>query len=184
MKDQADGNAISMLLSDLDTWQKFDTISAREIDADKNKLSEFGVGKPKLRIKLLGKDAPPEILIGKDAALEGKVYVRLENSKEVFLAAKNVRDDISKKPEEFRDKKLTDLTTTQLNRVILKTSAGEMELQKTGEHWDIVKPLRARADDQKVGDFIAQVTTARIEKFIGQDNGDLHPYGLAEPRAS
>ena len=81
VKDQADGNAISMLLSDLDTWQKFDTISAREIDADKNKLSEFGVGKPKLRIKLLGKDAPPEILIGKDAALEGKVYVRLENSK-------------------------------------------------------------------------------------------------------
>ncbi|MFL6543410.1 MAG: DUF4340 domain-containing protein [Chthoniobacterales bacterium] len=184
VKDQADGNAISMLLSDLDTWQKFDTISAREIDADKNKLSEFGVGKPKLRIKLLGKDAPPEILIGKDAALEGKVYVRLENSKEVFLAAKNVRDDISKKPEEFRDKKLTDLTTTQLNRVILKTNAGEMELQKTGEHWDIVKPLRARADDQKVGDFIAQVTTARIEKFIGQDNGDLHPYGLAEPRGT
>src|SRR3954453_2162714 len=77
-KDQADASVISMLLSDLDLWQKFDTISAKEIDADRNKLNEFGVGKPKLRIKFLGKDAPPEILIGKDAALEGKVYVRLE----------------------------------------------------------------------------------------------------------
>ena len=184
VKDQADGGAISMLLSDLEFWQKFDTILAKEIEADKNKLNEFGVGKPKLRVKLLGKDAPPEILIGKDAALEGKVYVRLANSKEVFLASKNVRDDVSKKPEDFRDKKLTDLTTAQVNRVVLKTNAGEMELQKTGEHWDIVKPLRARGDDQKVGDFVAQVTTARIEKFVGEDKGDLHAYGLAEPRGT
>lgn len=184
VKDQADSGAITMLLSDLEFWQKFDTIPAREIEADKSKLNEFGVGKPKLRVKLIGKDAPPEILVGKDAALEGKVYVRLENSKEVFLAPKNVRDDITKKPEEFRDKKLTELTTAQVTRVILKTAAGEMELQKNAEHWDIVKPLRARGDDQKIGDFIAQITTARIEKFIAEDKGDLRPYGLAEPRGT
>ena len=59
-----------------------------------------------------------------------------------------------------------------------------MELQKKGDHWEIVKPLRARADDQKVGDLFAQVTTARIEKFVADDRGDLRPYGLAEPRGS
>ena len=31
-------------------------------------------------------------------------------------------------------------------RRVLKTTAGEMELQKTGDHWDITKPLRARAE--------------------------------------
>ena len=45
----------------------------------------------------------------------------------------------------------------------MKTAAGEMELQKKTDHWEIVKPLRARADDQKVDDLLAQVTTARIE---------------------
>lgn len=183
-KDQADGGAIDALLSDLDGWQKYDTIGAKEIDADKNRLNEFGVVKAKLRLKLLGKEMPPEILIGKDAALEGKVYVRLENSKNVFLAAKNVRDDLAKKPEEFRDKKLTDLTSAQISRAVLKTAAGEMEMQKSGDHWEIVRPLRARADDQKVGDFLAQVTTARIEQFVADDRGDLHAYGLAEPRGA
>lgn len=183
-RDLADSSAIDMLVSDLDSWQKIDTIPGKEIDADKKRLDEFGVGKAKLRVKLNGKEKIPEILIGKDAALEGKVYVRLENSKDVLLAAKNVRDDIAKKAEDFRDKKLTDLSTAQVNRVVLKTAAGEMELTKNADHWEIVKPLRARADDQKVGDFIAQVTTARIQQFVAEDRGDLHPYGLAEPRGS
>ncbi|HYY14061.1 MAG TPA: DUF4340 domain-containing protein, partial [Chthoniobacterales bacterium] len=184
IKDQADSTSIDSLLFDLESWQKDATIPARQIEADKNKLNEFGLNKPKLRLKLFGQGAPPEILFGKDAALEGKMYVRFENSKETYLATQAVKKDIDKKPDEFRDRKLTDLITSQVARVVLKTAAGEMELQKSGDHWEITKPLRARADDQKVGDLIAQVTTARIQQFVADDRGDLRAYGLAEPRGS
>jgi hypothetical protein len=183
-KDQADGALVENLLSDLETWQKEGTIPAKDIDADKSKLNEYGLNRPKLKLKLIGSDRPPEILFGKDAALEGRMYIRFENSKETFLAKQSVKKDIDKKAEEFRDKKLTDLTTAQVRRTALKTPAGEMELEKKGDHWDIVKPLRARADDEKVGDLIAQVTTARIQQFVADDHGDLRPYGLAEPRGS
>src|SRR5437016_7509188 len=184
IKDQADGSVVNSLLLDLENWQKDASISAKEMEADKNKLADYGLANPKLRLKLIGQGAPPEILFGKDAALEGRMYVRFENSKETFLANQSVKKAIDKKPEEFRDRKLTDLIMAQVIRVILKTSAGEMELQKTGDHWDIVKPLHTRADDQKVSDTIAQVTTARIQQFVADDLGDLHTYGLAEPRGS
>jgi hypothetical protein len=184
IKDLADNSAIENLLLNLESWQKDATISPKEIEADKNKLSEFGLNKSKLRLKLIGQSAPPEILFGKDAALGGKMYVRFENSKETFLASQSVKKDIEKKPEDFRDKKLTDLIMAQVVRVVLKTPAGEMELQKRGDHWEITKPLRARGEDQKIGDLIAQVTTARIQQFVADDRGDLHPYGLAEPRGS
>src|SRR5947207_14681442 len=183
-KDQADGALVENLLSDLETWQKEGTIPAKDIDADKSKLNEYGLNRPKLKLKLIGSDRPPEILFGKDAALEGRMYIRFENSKETFLAKQSVKKDIDKKAEEFRDKKLTDLTTAQVRRTALKTPGGEMELEKKGDHWDIVKPLRARADDEKVGDLIAQVTTARIQQFVTDDHGDLRPYGLAEPRGA
>ena len=183
-KDQADGALVENLLSDLETWPKEGTIPAKDIDADKSKLNEYGLNRPKLKLKLIGSDRPPEILFGKDAALEGRMYIRFENSKETFLAKQSVKKDIDKKAEEFRDKKLTDLTTAQVRRTALKTPAGEMELEKKGDHWDVVKPLRARADDEKVGDLIAQVTTARIQQFVANDHGDLRPYGLAEPRGS
>ena len=181
IKDQADGSLIENLLSDLENWQKDATISAKEIEADKSKLNEYGLNKPKLRVKLLGQDRPPEIFFGKDAALEGKMYVRLEDSKETFLAAQTVKKDVEKKPEEFRDRKLTDLSTAQVSRVVLKSPVGEMELEKRNDHWEILKPLRARGDDQKIADLIAQVTTAQIQQFVAADQGDLHPFGLAEP---
>ncbi len=184
IKDQADTSAVSSLLSDLENWQKDATISAKEMDTDKSKLSDYGLAQPKLRLKLSGENAPPEIWFGKQAALEGKMYVRFANSKETFLVNESVKKAIEKKAEDFRDRKLTDLIMAQVVRVVVKTPAGEMELQKKGDHWDIVKPLHTRANDQKVGDLIAQVTTARIQQFVADDKGDLHPYGLAEPRGS
>jgi len=184
IKDQADTSAVSGLLSDLENWQKDATISAKDMDADKSKLSDYGLAASKLRLKLSGENAPPEIWFGKEGALEGRMYVRFANSKEVFLVNESVKKAIEKKAEDFRDRKLTDLIMAQVVRVVVKTPAGEMELQKKDDHWEIVKPLHTRADDQKVGDLIAQVTTARIEQFVADDKGDLHPYGLAEPRGS
>ena len=184
IKDQADSALVDTLLSDLENWQREGTIPAKELDADKSKLAEYGLNNPKLKLKLLGHARPPEILFGKDAALEGKMYVRFQNSKETFVAGQAVKKDIEKKPEEFRDRKLTDLSTLQVRRVALKTPVGEIELDKKDTHWDILKPLRARADDQKVNDLISQVTSARVGQFVADDRGDLRPYGLAEPRGS
>jgi Domain of unknown function (DUF4340) len=184
INDQADGALVESLFSDLENWQKEGTIPAKEIDSDKTKLAEYGLNNPKLKLKLLGRERPPEILFGKDAAMERRMYVRFQNSKETFLAGQSVKKDIDKQPEEFRDRKLTGLGNAQVRRVVLKTPAGEMELEKKDTHWDIVKPLRARADDQKVNDVISQVTSARIGQFVADDRGDLRPYGLAEPRGS
>lgn len=184
VKDLADGSLVDNLLFDLDGWQKEGTIAAKEIESDKGKLAEYGLTKAKLKLKLSGKEAPPEIWFGNNTALENRVYVRLDNSKDVFLAGKNIRDEVSKKPEDFRDRKLTDLVPTQVNKVVLKSSAGELELQKVANHWQITKPMRARADDQKVNDMIARITNSRIQQFVAGDGGDPHPYGLSEPRGS
>src|SRR5262245_33808230 len=125
IKDQADGALVESLLSDLENWQKEGTIPAKEIGADKSKLAEYGLNKPKLKLKLLGHDRPPEILLVKDAAMGGRMYMRFENSKQTFLASQSVKKDIDEKPEEFRDRKLTDLSNAQVRRVVLKTPAGE-----------------------------------------------------------
>jgi hypothetical protein len=184
VKDQADNAAIDNLISDIEFWHRDAVIPADVIAAEKARLHEYGLQQPKLRLRLIEPDGPPEILFGKDAALEGKMYVRLANSKEVMIAPQNVRADISKKPDEFRDRKLTDLTTAQVMRTVIKSPAGEIELKKENDHWEITKPLRARGDDQKIGDLLANMTNARIQEFVASDSGDLHGYGLSEPRGA
>src|SRR5204862_7565725 len=67
---------------------------------------------------------------------------------------------------------------------VLKTPSGETELARKGYHCAFVKPLRAAGDDQKIGALIAQFTSSRIQQFVSDDHGDLHAYGLAEPRGA
>ncbi|HMJ05902.1 MAG TPA: DUF4340 domain-containing protein, partial [Chthoniobacterales bacterium] len=185
VKDQADAAAVDNLISDLESWKKFAIIPGKgDPKIDKSSLAEYGVIQPKLRLKLKLPDGLPEIRFGKDAVLENQMYIRLGDVKDVFIAGQSVRNDISKKPDDFRDRKLTALTTAQVSGAVLKSPAGEIELAKKDGHWSIVKPLQARGDDQKIGDLLAQVTNARIEEFIGDGSGDLHSYGLAEPRGS
>src|SRR3989442_7053347 len=116
IKDQADGALVETLLSDLENWQKEGTIPAKDIDSDKSKLAEYGLNNPKLKLKLLGHDRPPEILFGKDTAMEGRMNLRFRRSKERFLAGQSVKKDIAKKPEEFLDRNLTDLSNVQVRR--------------------------------------------------------------------
>ena len=46
-------------------------------------MRDLGLEKPNVTLQLLGQDAPPEILFGKDTAIKGKEYMRLANSNEV-----------------------------------------------------------------------------------------------------
>ena len=184
VKDQADGAIVDNLISDLEVWRKESTIPAKDVTAEKGRMAEFGLVQPKLRLRLSGTEMPPEILFGKESAFEGQIYVRFAEAKEVYIATETVRTDIAKKPDDFRDRKLTDLTTAQVTRAVLKSPAGEIELAQKEEHWEIVKPLQARADDQKFGDLLAQITNARVQEFVAEDKGDLHAYGLSEPRGS
>ncbi|MGI8891249.1 MAG: DUF4340 domain-containing protein [Chthoniobacterales bacterium] len=184
VKDQADGAAVDNLITDIENWRKEGTLAAKEVNGEKSRMSEFGLSQPKLRLRLIGPNAPPEILFGKDTAFEGQMYVRFADSKDVYIADQKVRTDISKKPDDFRDRKLTDLTTAQVVRAVLKSPAGEIEISKSNEHWEIAKPLQARGDDQTITDLLAQVTNARVQEFVADDRGDLHSYGLSEPRGS
>ncbi len=184
VKDQADGAVVDNLISDLESWRKEGSIASKDVTAEKGRLTEFGLVQPKLRLRLTGPEMPPEIWFGKDTAFEGQMYVRFANAREVYIATQTVRTDIAKKSDDFRDRKLTDLTTAQVTRAVLKSAAGEIELAKKNEHWEIVKPLQARGDDQKIGDLLAQVTNARIQEFVADDKGDLHAYGLSEPRGA
>jgi hypothetical protein len=49
-KDQADRGAVENLIADLDGWQKFDAISASEIEKNKGLLDVYGLSKGKLKL--------------------------------------------------------------------------------------------------------------------------------------
>ncbi len=181
LKDHADAMAVSQLFTTAEAL-KSEALASDGKGASKEQLKEFGLSNPGTRLTFGGGEKPVELLFGKDAAVEGKLYVRLENSNAVHVIGTDLKTQVTKKVDEFRDHRLTDLATTQVRKVALKTAAGEIELNKKEEHWSFAKPLKARGDDRKIGDFIAQVANAQVSSFEADSN--ITAYGLQEPRGT
>jgi hypothetical protein len=55
---------------------------------------------------------------------------------------------------------------------------------KKNEHWEIVRPLQARGDDEKIRRSAGQCDQRSDSGIRFDDRGDLHAYGLSEPRGS
>ncbi len=180
VKDRADSDAVAALLTSVETLRKEAVVD--EKGGKKAELREYGLTKSNLRLKLHGKDAPPELLFGKDAAVEGKMYVRLENSDAAFVVGNELKNQLTKKPDDFRDHRLTSLTAAQVQKLTISSSAGAIELEKKADDWQINKPLVARADNSKIQDTIAQAITTRIDSFIAESNPA--GAGLSEPRGT
>ena len=180
VKDRADLKSLNELLSLCESLQKEPVAGCAK--ADKNQMKAFGVINSSVRLKLLGKDMPKELLFGKETAVEGKVYVRLEGSKTISVASNELRNLIVRSPDELRDHQLADFEFPSVSHFSVKTAAGEIELTKKKDRWDVVKPLRARASDAVVNAFLDSVLHTRIEAFLPENSANLNSYGLSEPR--
>ena len=179
VKDRADSLAVSGLFSSLEKLRMEPVVQKK---GGGDLLKESGLAKGELSIKGTGA-TPFELLIGKDTAVEGKVYMRVEGKPDAYVAEKELRDQAAKGIKDWRDRKLSEITATQVNKIVIKTSKGEIEAEKKNSHWSLVRPFKARADDQKLGDLVSNATTPRIEDFLS-DTKDAGSYGLAEPRAT
>jgi hypothetical protein len=178
VKDRADSLALSTLLTSLEGLRMEPVPAGKGTEA----LAEYGLTKGDASIKVAGKK-PFELLIGKETAVEGRVYMRVDGKEVAYVAPKDLRDQASKGLKDWRDRKLSDLTATQVNKVIVKTAKGEVEADKTASRWSLTRPFKARADDQKITDLISNATTQRVEDFL-PDTKDLGAFGLNEPRAT
>ena len=163
VKDRADDATVTQLLTSVDTLQKETSIKP---EAGKDDIRSLGLAKPNVTLDLSGQDAPTEILFGKDTAIEGKEYIRLANSDEVDVVSTDLRNQLTKPADDFRDHRLSDVSASQVTQVNIKTAAGEIELRKDHDHWGIDKPIKARGDDAKIADLVAQTLNTKVNSFV------------------
>jgi hypothetical protein len=178
VKDRAERSELDALFTSMEGLKGPEVKNLKD---NKAAQKEFGVAKGEISIKVTGKKTV-EILLGKDTALEGQVYARVEGSDIIHTVQKNLRDQAAKPLRDWRDRNLSELTLGEIPKFTLKTVKGEMEIQKSGAHWSFIRPFKARADDHKVSDLIANATNVRIEEFL--DAKDPGASGLNEPRAT
>ena len=184
--DRADGPLIEEVLTTLESMRKVDTISAGYLA--KVKLADYGLQTPREKLAVTDnvskKGHVTEFLFGNESPIDGKVYLQVTGGGDVFVVNDDLKKLLQKDVNSWRDHRLTNLLATDVTKLVVKNPAGEIELQRDADHWKLVKPLAARADDAKVNDLVSQVATLNVKSFVADDKADAASYGLTEPRGT
>lgn len=181
--DRADQDLIDQVMTNLEILRKEDTLSGK--DVGKGKLADFGLQTPRERLVVTAHGGhTTEFLFGNETVLDGKTYLQLAGVDDIYVVGDELKKLLGKDVNAWRDHHLTNIAATDVTKLVLKNPTGEIELQRDGQHWKLLKPLMARADDAKINDTISQITNAQISSFIADDKADAASYGLAEPKGT
>ncbi len=181
-QDRADSSAVDRLLGLLEGLRHDAKIELPK-GKEQELLTEFGLADPEMALKFrAGTGKEIELLLGKDSAIPGKLYLRQQGQNSAFVIRNELRGRVTASADEFRDHRLSATPVGSVERFTIRNGEGEIELERKGSHWDLVKPLRARAATPKINDLLAGMLTAQVSQFLPEPPSPEQ--GLAEPRAT
>ena len=170
-QDDADAGVVDQLLDAIQSLRPEDVITdLGKIEKKRQMLKDFGLNKSRLRLKLDGKQMPAELQFGLDTAVQGESYLRIADDDAVYVVNDDLKNIVSKKPEDFRDHRMTPFLTTLINRAIFRVSGGEIELAKEQDNWQLVRPIKGRASNDAVVDILTRMNQTQITKFVSDEN--------------
>ena len=180
--DNADLRVVDQLLNTIQFLRPDNVIdNLGKGDIKRDKMKEFGLHRSRLSLKLDGKHTPGEIQFGGDTAIPGKCYLRIGDEDTVYVVSNDLRNIVSKKSEDFRDHRITPFLTTLITRAIIQMRGGEIELEKQQDNWQLVRPIKARANNDVVTNLLTKVNQTQIAKFVPRDKANAPMTGLDSP---
>jgi hypothetical protein len=181
-QDDADAGVVDQLLDAVQSLRPEDVITdLGKAEKRRQLLKDFGLNKSRLRLKLEGKQMPAEFQFGLETAVQGESYLRIADDDAVYVVSDDLKNIVSKKPEDFRDHRMTPFLTTLINRAIFRVSGGEIELAKEQDNWMLVRPIKGRASNDAVVDILTKMNQTQIGKFVSDSNTSPGSFGLDSP---
>lgn len=179
-KDLASPDAVARLLAATSALRVYDAVRADEVQSGR-RLDDFGLEKPRSRIEVEA-DRKTTIFFGKDAAGDNRIYVRRDGSDDVYVVDDALQRLAFRNADDFRDRRLSAIAPDRVDRFSIKRDDGEIALERGSRGWNLVKPLRARADSAAVDRLLGEMLGLPILKFVADESNDLGAFG-ARPRA-
>ena len=183
----ADPPKINEMLQDLLEKKVKQTLEAED-------LAQYGLQPPNIRIELWTEGETPAktFLIG-DRTVNYSVYTKEQSESHIFLIESSALDDFTKSPSDFRERDVFKFSATEIGVFRLQV-AGQPEIrcekqvasntEATGQlgAWQMIQPVKAKADARVVEEIVSALGSLRVVVFEADGEYDLADYGLSQPR--
>ena len=97
-------------------------------------------------------------------------YIYVDRNREI--------EDPNAKPKAY-----TTLATDDIEELQIRNASGDTtRLQRAGEEWQILEPVKAEADNGVVGTVTSNIGTLEVQRVVDESPADLKQYGLDPAR--
>lgn len=177
----ADQDSVSTLLSNLSPLN-----SDRLLEEKAAELNAYGLAKPAVEISLTEKNRKSEdLLLGDDTPTGSGAYAALKGDPRVFIVASYHKTGLDKTENDLRDKRLLTFDSEKLSRVELTGKKQTIELARSKDQWQILKPKPLRADQSAVEDLVRSLGDAKMELSATEDEKkDVSAFNSGTPVAA
>jgi hypothetical protein len=143
-------------------------------------LAEYGLGhEHAVRVRAMaGEETLLDALIGNATVVAEQTYAAPGDRTEVFAVAKDLRESVSMRVDELRDKRMLHLTRGKLASIaVLENEQPSFEIARSvGNEWRLVAPIADRADRQraeKIADRVGSLWADAFKEDFAADGADM-----------
>ncbi len=173
----ADPMQIDQLIGTLESGE-----ISRAIEEEPNKLSDYGLSSPNLKIKLLLKSKDPLILeLGDASPIGHSYYVKLSTDQRVLLANLE-KSALDKSVDDLRDRSIFKYQTRDVTSFEIQYKHESQRFEKMDDNWSLVKGLSGKGDKDSIEQLLNTLNRSRVKKFVEENPKDVTPYGLITPK--
>lgn len=173
---EADPELIHNLLDQLVAQESIGTIPASD-----SELETFGLAQPAYAISVKTGAATRDIVFGQESPMAGRVYARMRDDAEVFTISRDLASLAIRPVNDFRDRRILLTDAATIDGFSITFEGATLEASRTGEQWNIARPMQIAADPQAVSDFLQSIQIARIADFVDTGTQELAALGLEAP---
>jgi hypothetical protein len=175
----ADGPTIEGLLAFVRRLAKVRTLDGA---AD---LGEFGLDDPTTRLSLGLRDGRRLTLLLADGnPMATGVYAKLDGAPLVFLAPRELAQELAKRPylEQLRDKTILGVEPARVRRLEIERDGVRIAVARADERrWRVERPFAGPGDDGIIRDLLWKIGAARARATV--EGAAARAYGLDRPHA-
>jgi Domain of unknown function (DUF4340) len=160
----------------------------RVIDEKPANLNDYGLAAPRIEVdfKATGDKDFRTLLIGQKTPTGGNLFAKKKGEDKVFLIAGFQEPTFNRRTFELRDKAALHFDREKVDRIAIDAGGKGLELAKTGNDWNITKPLTTASDFSAVEGLIGRLLSAQMKTIASEapSPADLKKYGLDKPAAT
>ena len=156
----------------------------KTVEDKADNLAPFGLDKPQVTVIVTdtkGKTLPG-LEVGKVTPVGFSAYLKYTDQPQIMLTSSAFPSGMNKTIDQMRDRELMSFKVDDVQKLLITHDDGtQIEIDRDGDKWKIVKPGNYEADPTQVRQILTTLGDSKVADFITDAPTNAAQYGLEKP---